>query len=458
MQTRLLLLSVAVLAACLGSVGWLLDRTFAAAVQSGAEEELRAICYGLLGLFEERPGGLAASREAEPRLQQLGSGYYAYVDAADGGLIWRSPTLRAGGAAPSEQSTARRPAVGEFHFGVAEGRQPPQFVAAYTVNWELADAVTTLWVLADQGPYLRQLAEARRRIVAGLGTAAAVFVAVQLAAMVWGMGPLRRMTRRVRALEAGVRADVGQDFPPELSRLARNLNGFVAAQKASRERYRRAMDDLAHSLKTPLAVLTNALQEREQAPGVLAEQVERMKGAVAYQLSRATAATTVFGAERVALGPLAVRIVRALERAHRGKAALVDLPAAGQTARLAVRGDQGDVMEMLGNVVENAFKYAASQVRVSLREAAEEGGRSTVRIAVEDDGPGVPPPQRAAVLRRGFRADTASDGQGIGLAVVRQLVDAYQGRLDIADSTALGGARFVLSLPAHPALGGHKPK
>lgn len=449
MQTRLLLLSVAVLSACLGSVGWLLDRTFEAAVRSGAEEELRAICYGLLGLFEERPGHLAASREAEPRLQQQGSGYYAYVDAADGAPIWRSPTLAAGAAPPSGQPTARRPAVGEFHFGVAEGRRPPQFVAAYTVNWELADAVTTLWVHADQAPYRRRLAEARRRIVAGLGTAAAVFVAAQLAAMIWGMKPLRRLTRRVRALEAGARADVGHDFPPELSRLARNLNGFIAAQKASRERYRRAMDDLAHSLKTPLAVLTNALREREQAPALLEEQVERMKAAVAYQLSRATAATTSFGTERVALAPLAVRIVRALERAHGRKAAVVDLPAPNRTAGLAVRGDQRDLMEMLGNIVENAFKYARSRVRVSLRETADEGG-AAVRIVVEDDGPGVPPEQRRAVLRRGFRADTGTDGQGIGLAVAQELADAYHGRLDIADSEALGGARFVLSLPAHP--------
>lgn len=453
----MLLVSATVLAACLGSAGWLLDRTFAATVHSGAEQELQAICYGLLGLFEERPGQLLEPREAEPRLQQHqqhppDARYYAYVDGLDGRPIWRSPTLRAG-APPSEQPAVRRPAVGEPYFGVAEGRRPAQFVFAYTVNWETADAVTTLWVLADQAPYRRQLAEGRRRIVAGLGVAAAVFVAAQAAAMIWGMGPLRRMTRRVRALEAGARADVGQDFPPELSRLARNLNGFIAAQKASRERYRQAMDDLAHSLKTPLAVLTNALKEREQSPALLREQVAHMQGAVEYQLARASVTKPDFETQRVDVGPLAVRIVRALERAHRGKAAVVELPAPSEAARLAVRGDERHLMEMLGNVVENAFKYARSRLRVSLQETADHRGRR-IRIAVEDDGPGIPPEQREAVLRRGFRANPATIGQGIGLAVVRELVDAYQGRLDIADSAALGGASFVLSLPIHPGLGG----
>ena len=450
LQTRLLLTTAAVLAASFGSVGWLLDRAFNAAVRDGAEEELRAICYGLLGMFDEHAGGLTATGDAEPRLQQRDSGYYAYVDDASGRPIWLSPALPTGSALLAAQPTAKRPAVGEFHFDAVASRAPPQFVAAYTVNWEVADMVTTLWVLADQAPYQQRLAAARRLVVVGLGTAAALFILAQLAALMWGMAPLRRMARRVRELEAGSRDRIGDDYPPELSPLAHNLNGFIAAEKASRERYRRAMDDLAHSLKTPLAVMTNALEpsvrskEPSQSQTLLREQLQRMKAAVGYQLSRATAARG-FGGQRIALAPLAVRVVRALERAHAGKTALVDLPDATTTARLAVRGDERDVMEMLGNLIENALKYAQEQVRVSVRESE---GEASLLIAVEDDGPGVPPTHREAVLRRGVRADTATDGQGIGLAVVQELADDYQGRLSIADSEDLGGAKFVLSLPA----------
>lgn len=449
LQTRLLLTTAAVLAASFGSVGWLLDRAFNAAVRDGAAAELRAICYGTLGMFDEHAGGLTATGDAEPRLQQRNSGYYAYLDDANGRPIWLSPALPTGSALLA-QPTAKRPAVGEFHFGAVANRDPPQFVAAYTVNWEVADMVTTLWVLADQAPYQQRLAAARRLVVIGLGTTAALFILAQLAALMWGMAPLRRMARRVRELEAGSRDRIGDDYPPELSPLAHNLNGFIAAEKASRERYRRAMDDLAHSLKTPLAVMTNALEpsvrsrEPSQSQTLLREQLQRMKAAVGYQLSRAAAARG-FGGQRISLAPLAVRVVRALERAHAGKTALVDLPDAAVAARLAVRGDERDLMEMLGNLIENALKYARGQVRVSVRESE---GEASMLIAVEDDGPGVPPTHREAVLRRGVRADTATDGQGIGLAVVQELADDYQGRLSIADSEDLGGAKFVLSLPA----------
>lgn len=443
LQTRLLLISAGVLAACLGSVGWTLDRAYNETVVAAAEEELRAICYGLLGLFEEREGSLVATHAAEPRLQERGSGYYAFVEYADGAPLWRSPTLLAAGGATG-QPLPKRPAVGEFHFE-AGGGVASQFVAAYTANWEQADVATTLWVLAAPDRYRAQMADGRRRIVGGLGAAAGLFVLAQLAALAWGMRPLRRMARRVRALEAGDREGIGSDYPPELSPLAHNLNRFIAAEKTARERYRRAMDDLAHSLKTPLAVLKNALREPGSPPTLLGDQVQRMTTAIGYQLSRAAAAPQRTVAGRVALAPLAVRIVRALERAWPAKTAVVDLPAPASAATLAVRGDERDLMELLGNLIENAFKYGETQVRVSLR-----GEAGSLTVAVEDDGPGVPPTHRKTVLQRGVRADAATEGQGLGLAIAAELAEDYGGRLTIADSAALGGAKFLLALPAHP--------
>ena len=446
LQTRLLLISAAVLAACLGSVGWLLDRAFSATVVAAAEEELRAICFGLLGLFEEREGGLLATHAAEPRLQQRGSGYYAFVESSTGTPLWRSPTLLATGRLA--EPMPKRPAVGEFHFEPADGAAP-RFVAAYTVNWELADVVTTLWVLAEQAPYQERMADGRRRIAIGLGAAAGIFVLAQLAALAWGMRPLRRMARRVRALEAGDEESIGSDYPPELSPLARNLNSFIAAEKTARDRYRRAMDDLAHSLKTPLAVLKNALREPGPSAALLGEQVQRMTTAIGYQLSRAVAAPVRPTAGRVALAPLAVRIVRALERAWPGKIAVVELPDPASAAKLAMRGDERDLMEMLGNLIENAFKYGKTQVRVSLREASA-GGAGTLTAAVEDDGPGVPPAQRKAVLQRGVRADAATEGQGLGLAIAQELAEDYGGSVTITESEDLGGAKLLLALPPHP--------
>ena len=443
LQARLLLISALVLGTCLGAVGWVLDRSFKAAVRAGAEEQLRAVAYGLLSAAEEQSGALAFGAElGEPRLAQPDSGLYAYVERAEDGVIWRSPSsVVSTGDIGERAPLARRPAPGESVFSVADSSGgPSRFVMAYTVIWEtLGGAELTFWVLADREPFRRQIVEFRRNTTVGLLSAAVAFVIIQLAALRWGLAPVRRMADRLRSLEAGSRDDIGDDYPRELSGLARNLNRFIAYEKANRDRYRRAMDDLAHSLKTPLAVLKNAMREVSTSNAcVMTDQIERMESTITHQLLRAAAVRTVMPATAVPVSPVAARIARALERAYAEKAVHVEL----LEAALAVRVDERDLLEMLGNLIENAFKYTHSRVRISIRPAA----RQRVAIIIEDDGDGIAPGARRHVLRRGARADTASAGQGLGLAVVLELAEVYQGRLEIEDSN-LGGASVRLELP-----------
>ena len=439
LQGRLLLITAVVLGTCLGAVGWFQDRTFKAAVRAGAEEQLRAVAYGLLSAAQDEANELAFGTElGEPRLAQPDSGLYAYVERARGGVVWRSPSsvVSAGEKLP----LGRRPAPGESAFGVAATHSgPSQFALAYTVIWEdLGGAELTFWVLTDQAPFRREIAEFRRNTTVGLLSAAIVFVVIQVGAVRWGLAPVRRMATRLRSLEAGRRGDIGDDYPHELSGLARNLNRFIAYEKANRDRYRRAMDDLAHSLKTPLAVLKNAMREiNGSSASVMNDQVERMETTVTHQLSRAAAVRTVMPAKPVPVFPVAARIGRALERAYAEKA--VDLELVG--ARFEVRVDERDLLEMLGNVIENAFKYTRKRVRISVRPA-----NARVAILVEDDGDGIAPVDRRRVLRRGARADTESAGHGIGLAVALELAEVYQGALELGDSE-LGGALVRLVLP-----------
>ena len=339
LQARLLLISALVLGTCLGAVGWVLDRSFKAAVRAGAEEQLQAVAYGLLSAAEERSGALAFGAElGEPRLAQPDSGLYAYVERAEDGVIWRSPSSIVSTGDIGERSPlARRPAPGESFFGVADsGGGPSRFVMAYTVIWEtLGGAELTFWVLADREPFRRQIVEFRRNTTVGLVSAAVAFVIIQLAALRWGLSPVRRMADRLRSLEAGSRGDIGDDYPRELSGLARNLNRFIAYEKANRDRYRRAMDDLAHSLKTPLAVLKNAMREVSTSDAcVMTDQIERMETTITHQLSRAAAVRTLMPATAVPVSPVAARIARALERAYAEKAVHVEL----LEAALAVRG------------------------------------------------------------------------------------------------------------------------
>ena len=456
LQTRLLLITALVLSACLGAVGWIQDRSFKAAVRAGAAEQLRAVAYGLLGAVGERDGGLVLAAElGEPRLSQPNSGLYAYLESSSGTTIWRSPSIVLSGSRLSERSPAgKRPAPGEQYFGFAArlAGEPTRFVLAYTVIWEALGAEVTFWVLADEAPYRSQIVAFRRDLAVGLLVAAVVFLAIQAIALRWGLYPVRRIARRLRALEAGERGDVGDDFPRELAALARNLNRFIASEQANRDRHRNAMDDLAHSLKTPLAVLKNALRElSDKHARLFEEQVARMETTVAHQLSRAAAVRPTISTQPLAMMPVAARISRALRRAYAQKC--LDVQLVGEDKPPAeVRVDERDLMEMLGNLLENAFKYGRARIRISasISPGAERDQPPSAVLLVEDDGPGIAADKRELVLRRGERADAESSGQGIGLAVVVELAAFYGGGLTIGDSE-LGGAAVYLALPAASA-------
>jgi two-component system sensor histidine kinase PhoQ len=298
--------------------------------------------------------------------------------------------------------------------------------------------VLTFHVAADWTPFQAQIRSFRRNLYAGVGAVTALFVLAQILAVRWGLRPLRTMAHEVREMEEGRRQRLSAAYPSELTGLAENLDRFVAHEERSRSRYRQAMEDLAHSLKTPLAVIRNALERVPDEPrALLEEQLDRMQTTVTHQLSRASVAGPVIVGRPVDVASLVNRLLRALDTAYhdRNIRADVDLP-----DPCWVRSDERDLMEILGNLLENAFKYTSSQVRVS----GAFGDGLTIRV--EDDGPGIPLEVRGAVLDRGTRADEVQPGHGIGLSVVAELVALYHGRLHIEESP-LGGACLELRMP-----------
>jgi two-component system sensor histidine kinase PhoQ len=435
-QTRLVVLTLLLLGSFLALTAAVLERSFRVSVMSAAEDQLRLLTFSLMGQISTADSGIALpGMLPEPRLEQPGSGLQAWVIGADDRVLW---------ASPSAQSTT---IPGDDHFPLAPGqfelhghRQPRALLhLRYPVIWEtLDDAVLTFHVVADRAPFDATIAAFRNRLYLGLGIVTLAFVLAQLLAVRWALRPLRSMALQIRELEQGRRHRLGEDYPTELHPLVSNLDRFAAHEEARRRRYRRAMDDLAHSLKTPLAVLRNAVADLppDDRP-VLEEQIERMQNAVGRQLSRTAVSGPVMMGRSEALRPLVERLVRALALAFRDRELVVDIDIPPQSG---VRGDERDLLEMLGNVLENAFKYAHSRIRVRARRA----GMLVIEIA--DDGPGIPDALRDAVLQRGVRADEATVGQGIGLAAAADLAELYQGRLGLSASE-LGGLEVRIELP-----------
>ncbi|HEY5645765.1 MAG TPA: ATP-binding protein [Pseudomonadales bacterium] len=437
-QTRLLLITTVVLGTFLSLAGVVLDRSFRASVLSGAEEQLKLVTYSLMGSMQKNGPRLGFGAELpEPRLHQPESGLYASVRGRDEAAIWQSPSAVTTSVRFPEPDWGE---LGAFGFKAVDGQDGVAlFVTSYVVIWE-DESVLNFSIATDQRPFLTTIADFRRNLYVGLGAVTVFFVLAQALAVRWGLRPLRTMAGEVRELEEGRRERLSDAYPRELRGLAENLDRFVAHEERSRSRYRKAMEDLAHSLKTPLAVMRNELAGRSTNGGnaLVREQLDRMESVVTHQLSRASVSGPVVVGRSVNVGELVNRLLRALDIAYRDRQIRVEqnLP-----AELAVRGDERDLLEMLGNVLENAFKYTHSRVAISGQQAG------AVVLIVEDDGPGIAASLRREVLNRGTRADEMQTGQGIGLAMVSELIAAYNGRLDIGESR-WGGASIRLELPA----------
>jgi two-component system sensor histidine kinase PhoQ len=435
-QTRLLLITTVVLGTFLSLAGVVLDRSFRASVLSGAEEQLRLVTYSLMGSLQKEGASLRfGDALPEPRLHHPESGLYAMVRGREEGGSWQSPSTVTT-AVRFPPSDAREP--GQFDFVEFEGEDGiPRFVLKYSVIWE-DETVLDFAVATDQRPFLSTIADFRRNLYIGLGAVTVFFVLAQALAVRWGLRPLRTMAGEVRELEEGRRERLSDAYPTELEGLAENLDRFIAHEERSRSRYRKAMEDLAHSLKTPLAVMRNELDGR-RGPGseLVREQLDRMESTVTHQLNRASVTGPVVVGRSVSVAELVNRLLRALQTAYRERAIEVHQAIPED---LTVRGDERDLLEMLGNLLENAFKYTRRRIAISGERGAD------LVLVIEDDGPGIDGSLRDHVLNRGTRADEIQPGQGIGLAMVQELVEAYEGRLAIGDSR-WGGAAVSIVLP-----------
>ena len=287
--------------------------------------------------------------------------------------------------------------------------------------------------------------EFRRQLYLWLGSGLLVLLTLLWIGLTWGFRTLKRVSAELDQVEAGQRERLSDDHPLELLRLTRSLNRLLESERRQREQYRNSLGDLAHSLKTPLSVLQGVCEtlsaqtrSREQAQ-VMQAQIERMSQQISYQLQRASLGKSGLVRHRVELRPVLVSLCNTLDKVYRDKVVRTDLQLAEPCL---VPMEQGALMELLGNLLENAYRLCLGRIQIS---SQVEGDRLTLRV--EDDGPGVPVDQRARIIRRGERLDGLHPGQGIGLGVVKDILDSYGGELSLGESE-LGGAAFQIRLRA----------
>lgn len=445
LNRRLLLATGATLVVFLGLTGTVLDRAFRASAQEAVRDRLHAHVYALIAAADrDADGTLQVSADLpEARYATAASGLYARVTDGKRNVLWSSASTLGVDAA---YASAGQP--GQMVFERLAGAGQEYFGAALMVMWESRAEGAARYVFQvseDLSNYQGQVDGFRRSLWGWFVAVAVLLLAVLAGLLRWGLAPLRHVARDLDRVRSGRAQRLSGDYPRELRGLTDSINTFVAFERARQERYRNTLSDLAHSLKTPLAVLRSSSEAGVASGADLAplvrEQVSRMAQIVDYQLQRPVAAAPSSLAAPAPLRALAERVCASLTKVYRERAVQCDL---ALEAQLAVQMVEGDLLELLGNLVDNAFKWARSRVMVRAQTLADDGG---VEIAVEDDGPGIAEELRQTVLGRGARADEAVAGHGIGLAVVRDIVSAYGGDLQIRRSGSLGGAALVVRLP-----------
>ncbi len=441
LRFRLLQSAALTLILFLGLTGIVLDQAFRQSAWQNVESTLTAQVYGLIAVADQQ-GELLYLPEAvqEPGFNRLGSGLFGLLLDSQGRELWRSQS-----AVVIDYSRLvdeiESATLGEPIF--THSKVPDVFVLSYKVLWQLGPQQSseyTFVVLRNPDAYEDEVTSFRGSLWFWLAVVVIGLTVVQWLVMRWGLSPLSRLADELRSLESREGSLLTGDYPTEIEGVTRNLNLLITAERAQREKYRTTLADLAHSLKTPLSILSNTTtrlsDQQEETAQLITDQVHRMNDLVSYQLERAVASASQIARQAVPVFACAKRLEQALSKVYQAEQVDLSMVVGDET----FYGDERDLMELLGNLLDNACKYGEGTVRLTVF-----GGEALLLI-VEDDGPGIPKERHGLIMERGTRIDSDTPGQGIGLAVVSEIVARYGGDVEI-DDAELGGAKFTVTLP-----------
>lgn len=449
LRRRLLWAAAAWITLALAAVAWVLVLLFQQHVERELAQHMHERLDELTAALRAVPAPdagpaprLQLEREpADPRSRQPYGGSYWLVRGADGQLLRSRSLWDHLPALPWAEAPADAPRR------VQRSGPREQTVAYWMRRIELPGSAGPVVLAAgeDITPLRRLTVSYARTLVGSLAVVALALMAAAWLQVRLGLAPLDRLRAELARVRSGRSALLDGRHPAELQPLVDDLNGLLADNAALVEDARRQSGNLAHALKTPLAVLDNAAAGWQGEEGTLwREQLAAMRRQVDLHLARARAAaglrTRAGGGPATALAPLLEGLLRALERLHAGRDLRLRIGVLPPGARL--RADAHELQEMLGNLLDNACQWAAGTVEVSASELPE--GRLALRV--DDDGPGIPAELRAEVLQRGRRLDERRPGHGLGLAIADELARLHGGSLRLADAP-LGGLRAELVLP-----------
>ncbi|MFB2734815.1 ATP-binding protein [Shewanella mangrovisoli] len=436
LKTRLVLSALLFILVLLPLIGVALNDAFTEQVKSAAKNELSAYVYSVLAVTEvENKRIFIPELVLENRFNLIQSGLYAIATTENAehqqSIVWHSQSFM--GITPPEHFTI--PPTGKSAFEQIDLDGAPHLIYSFSVSFaSLNENVpVTIHIIKDELEFQQQIAQFNQQLWTWLLILILVMLVFQLSWLIWTIRPLARFTQELHDVEQGKSTQLSSLYPSELQEVARQLNILLNTEQTQRKRYRNALADLAHSLKTPLAVIKSQADLSEAS----SEQVSNISRIISHQLKRAQTAASASWHLGIKVDEVGAKLLRTLAKIYREPQ--IDL--SGEMAPQAVfKGDEADLTEILGNLLDNACKAAKSQVKLTVT-----GNAYQLQLCIEDDGPGISEALQTQIFERGIRADSYRQGNGIGLAIVRDLVDSYNGRISVSRSENLGGAKFTVN-------------
>ncbi len=445
-HARLITAAGVVMLCFFGLTGWTLQSIYRHDAETALQDRLQSDAYAIIAAAEIDERGVLKLSYLLPDARFLtpSSSVYGQIRSKGGRQLWQSASLSQTRIDfPHDLARLER----RFDYLTTSTGQPV-YAFSLGVAWESLNArgeEFTVSVASNLHEFEQKIRRFQRSLWSWLGGVALLLIAAQSLILRWGLAPLKRVADELTWIERGDRTEISADIPRELKTLTRNLNALLRNRHDLIERTRNSLGDLAHSLKTPLAVLRGIVEAdgtRSFDRETVREQVDSMSRIVGYQLQKGAAVGRAALAAPLHIRTLCEKIVATLKKVYADKRIQTIVNISDDVNYPA---DEGDLMELLGNLLDNANKWCVERIDVSVSHARDDGS-SVLRIVIGDDGPGIPNELIDAVLQRGGRADQRTDGHGIGLAVVRDIVKLYQGTLHITRHP-LGGAQIQIDLP-----------
>ncbi|MEE4290252.1 MAG: ATP-binding protein [Cycloclasticus sp.] len=443
-QSRLIFSASIILFCFLGLAGFVLDTAYQKGAQTALNDRLQIHLYSILGKAEVSKNNrlVMPSNLSEPRFSQVYSGLYAYIFNHKGDVVWRSSSS----AGETIQAVSNlKPGQKKYIQNQSNGGASVELhYKAILDNAFSEPSVFEFVVIESTSGVDNQIAGFRYVLWQWLGGIGLLLIIIQFWIIRMNLKPLRHIVEDLEKIQTGDAEHLGNHYSDELKDIANTLNRLIDNERTHLKRYRNTLADLAHSLKTPLSVLTGIYEQANLDKAdqkTIENQTLIMKQLVDYQLQKAAAKGHQTLMLPLNLESIINQLTSSLDKVYIDKKLTITT---NIDKAIKFNAEKGDMFELFGNLLDNAYKWANTSVRVDLQMVNNNG--QELRIIIEDDGPGILTEEIDNVLQRGIRADEATHGHGIGLAVVNELVSLYGGSLTSLKSS-LGGQKWIILLP-----------